>query len=143
MVKVRRYQAADKDALVQFWQTVFPDDPVHNAPARVIDEKLRVDDLIFVAEQPGGDVAGTPYLVGACMAGYDGHRGWLYAVAVLPDQQRRGIGKQLVLHSIDTLCDLGCVKINLQIRTDNTAVAGFYKSMGFSIEDRVSMGLLV
>lgn len=142
MTHIRRYQSADREALVQFWQTVFPDDPAHNAPDKVIDEKLRVDDMIFVAEHHTGS-AKLPQIIGACMAGYDGHRGWLYAVAVLPELQRRGIGKQLVLHSIAVLRELGCVKINLQIRADNSAVEGFYQSLGFSTEDRMSMGLLV
>lgn len=143
MANVRRYQSADRDALIHFWQTVFPDDPAHNAPDKVIDEKLRVDDLIFVVDQESSGANEVPSIVGACMAGYDGHRGWLYAVAVLPDHRRTGIGEQLVSQSIDALRELGCVKINLQIRVDNTEVAGFYKSLGFAVEDRMSMGLLV
>lgn len=122
---------------------MFPNDPAHNAPVKVIAEKLKVDDLIFIAEPEVGGADRSQLIAGACMAGYDGHRGWLYAVAVLPDQRRCGIGEQLVSHSIDALRKLGCVKVNLQIRSDNTEVAGFYKSLGFSIEDRMSMGLLV
>jgi len=141
MINVRRFQSADNDGLVSLWETVFPEDPPHNAPATVIAEKLRVDDLIFVAEQTESDNSGC--IVGACMAGYDGHRGWLYAVAVLPDNRGSGIGKQLVLHSVDALQQLGCKKINLQIRSDNIAVANFYKSIGFSVEDRMSMGILL
>jgi hypothetical protein len=65
-----------RSALMELWNTVFPDDPPHNEPSIVIEAKLAVDDLIFVAVQEGK-------IVGACMAGYDGHGGWLYAVAVL------------------------------------------------------------
>jgi len=103
---------------------------------KVIDEKLRVDDLIFVAES--GDT-----IVGACMAGYDGHRGWLYAVAVLPEHRRNSVGKRLVEAAIKALNELGCGKVNLQIRADNTEVAAFYQSLGFDVEDRMSMGMRI
>ena len=135
-MKIRKYTHQDRENLVALWQQVFPDDPPHNEPAIVIDAKLAVDDLIFVAEA-------DDQIIGACMAGYDGHRGWLYAVAVKSDYRRDGIGKELVSTAIETLQALGCIKLNLQIRADNTAVANFYKSLGFSVEDRMSMGVLL
>ena len=75
------------------------------------------------------------------MAGYDGHRGWLYAVAVDHAHRRNGIGRQLVRQALDALRQLGCIKANLQIRSDNAEVVTFYESLGFCIEDRISMGL--
>lgn len=141
MVSIKRYKAADRDALVQFWQSVFPDEPAHNAPEKMLSEKLQVDDLIFIAVDSALEIPAN--IVGACMAGYDGHRGWLYAVGVLPSHRRLGIGEQLVTQSIDALRGLGCGKVNLQIRADNTAVADFYKSLGFDVEQRLSMGLRI
>lgn len=132
-MNVRQFQKSDTDALVQLWERVFPDDPPHNAPAAVIESKLAVDDLIFVAERGGS-------LVGACMAGYDGHRGWLYSVAVLSENRRSGVGAALVNHATAALKSLGCIKVNLQIRATNSAVAEFYKSLGFEVEERISMG---
>ena len=130
---IRKYSESDKVALVDLWEAVFPDDPPHNHPETVIDSKLAVDDLIFVAEHEG-------VLHGACMAGYDGHRGWLYSVAVASDQRRCGVGTELVKHTMSHLKEMGCVKVNLQIRSGNSAVASFYQSFGFETEDRVSMG---
>jgi len=98
--------------------------------------KLAIDDLIIVAESEGE-------LIGACMAGYDGHRGWLYAVAVAPSHRRKGIGEKLVKFAMQALKQLGCIKVNLQIRSTNTEVAAFYKSLGFSVEDRLSMGRFI
>ena len=136
MTSIRSYQASDRDQLVALWQSVFPNDPPHNAPDKVIDEKCRVDNLLFVAET-------NQSIVGACMAGYDGHRGWLYAVAVLPEYRRNAVGKQLVEHAVMSLKKRGCGKVNLQIRADNTEVAAFYQSLGFDIEERMSMGRLL
>jgi ribosomal protein S18 acetylase RimI-like enzyme len=133
---IRKYRDADRKNLIALWKAVFPDDPPHNEPGKVIKEKLAMDDLIFVAESEGE-------IVGACMAGYDGHRGWLYAVAVLPAHRRKGTGSKLVTRAMESLGNLGCKKINLQIRSTNKDVAAFYASLGFSVEDRISMGKLL
>jgi ribosomal protein S18 acetylase RimI-like enzyme len=77
------------------------------------------------------------------MAGYDGHRGWLYSVAVDPDRQRQGIGRQLMDYAVDVLKTKGCVKINLQVRATNAGVVAFYEALGFVVEDRISMGKLL
>ncbi len=77
------------------------------------------------------------------MAGYDGHRGWLYAIAVHPEQQRNGIGAKLVLHAEAVLGKLGCRKINLQMRRENHQVSAFYRGLGYAAEDRISMGKLL
>jgi hypothetical protein len=82
-------------------------------------------------------------LVGACMAGYDGHRGWLYAVAVVREQRRNGAGEAIVKYAMKSLKEIGCVKVNLQIRSTNTEVAAFYKALGFAVEERLSMGAFI
>ena len=132
---IRPCTTLDRAGVIALWETVFPDDPPHNAPAKVFDAKLAVrDGMLFVATE-GGAVIGT------AMAGYDGHRGWLYAVAVLPGHRRRGIGAALVRHAVTALSAAGCAKVNLQVRSTNLAVRGFYESLGFEAEERLSMGM--
>ena len=133
---IRRYQHIDRRPLIDLWTQVFNDQQPHNSPARMIDAKLAVDDLIFLALL-------DKQVVGGCMAGYDGHRGWLYAVAILPEKRRNGIGAALVKETIAALNSLGCIKVNLQIRSHNRQVADFYQALGFNIEDRVSMAALI
>lgn len=140
MVTIRKYRHSDRQALTDLWLEVFPDDPPHNEPSRVIDAKLAVDDLIFVAEADT-EAEDARELLGACIAGYDGHRGWLYAVAVRQTQRRDGTGSALVEYAIQSLKSTGCKKVNLQIRSTNTEVAAFYKALGFATEDRLSMGV--
>lgn len=135
-MNVRKFQDKDRESLIALWRQVFPDDPPHNDPAQVLAAKLQVDDLIFVAEV-------DDQITGACMAGYDGHRGWLYAVAVSPGHRRTGTGTLLVTAALAELKTLGCIKVNLQIRSTNTAVAAFYKALGFAPEDRLSMGVFI
>ncbi len=136
VMSIRKYQEKDQSSLIDLWNTVFSDDPPHNEPSIVIKAKLAVDDLIFIAENDGK-------LVGACMAGYDGHRGWLYAVAVLKQHRRNGTGAELVKYAMQSLRGRGCIKVNLQIRTTNTKVAAFYKALGFATEERLSMGAFI
>lgn len=135
-MKIRQFCESDRSDLIKLWHAVFPDDPSHNEPSKVIEAKLAIDNLIFVAEHEG-------LIIGACMAGYDGHRGWLYAVAVCNEQRRSGVGSALVQHAIQALKVMGCIKVNLQIRATNTQVTTFYESLGFVIEERLSMGTFI
>ncbi len=135
MIKVADYSEEHFSGVDQLWRTVFPDDPPRNQAITAIPTKLALhDDLFWVAEDELGSV------VGSIMAGWDGHRGWLYAVAVDPNCQRQGVGRQLVNHALAELSKRGCNKVNLQIRAGNEPVAAFYRHLGFSVEERMSMG---
>lgn len=79
-------------------------------------------------------------LVGTVMIGYDGYRGWINYLGVLPSFQSRGVGASLMNHSEMMLKNIGYAKINLQVRSSNLHVIDFYKSLGYNIEDLLSMG---
>lgn len=126
--------AAHRAEVVALWKAVFGYDAPHNNPSIIIDKKIAErDGLFFVA------IAGTS-IVGTIMAGYDGHRGWIYSVAVSPSRRREGIGSHLIGTAEQALTDRGCVKINLQIMERNEGVVAFYTSLGYLVEKRVSMG---
>lgn len=128
------FREPDQDAVIALWQEVFPDEPPHNVPAEVIRRKLAVQRELFLVAREGAAVVGT------VMAGYDGHRGWLYTVAVSPRHRRRGIGTSLVRAAEEALQALGCPKVNLQVRATNHGVAAFYEQLGYAVEERISMG---
>lgn len=126
--------ALHRRAVIDLWQSVFGYDTSHNRPDLVIDKKLAHEDgLLFLAVKDDA-------VIGTVMAGYDGHRGWLYSVAVHPEHRQQGAGSALIKHAERELENRGCVKVNLQIIAGNEAVAGFYNSLGYHIEKRVSMG---
>ena len=74
------------------------------------------------------------------MAGYDGHRGWINYLGVLPDHRRCGYGQRLVAAAESYLTDIGCPKVNLQIRRSNQEVIDFYRRLGYNTDEVVSMG---
>ena len=131
--KIRSYQASDESAVIDLWQrcnlVVPKNDPQHD-----IEMKRKVQpDLFFV-----GTVSGR--IVATAMAGYDGHRGWIYYLAVDPDDRRQQIGRRMMAKAESELKKRGCPKINLQVRSSNQAVISFYERLGFSNDDVIGLG---
>lgn len=133
-LSVRSFRRSDGDALGALWRSVFPDDPSWNAPEVTIENKLRVQPELLLV----GELAGN--IVGAVMAGFDGVRGWIHHLAILPEHRRRGFATRLVRSAERGLQSLGCLKVNLQVRVSNQEVVAFYRSLGYEVEERVSMG---
>jgi ribosomal protein S18 acetylase RimI-like enzyme len=131
---IRPYQDSDQQAVIALWREVLPDGAPHNDPATAIRKKLAVERDLFLVAAVGDAVMGT------VMGGYDGHRGWVYSVAVRPEHRRRGIGTALLRRLEALLTERGCLKVNLQVRASNAGVIAFYEQLGYSVEERVSMG---
>ena len=133
-VAVRSFREADRAQLVALWTGVFPDDPPRSAPDRMIHGALAVrPESLLVAELDGA-------VVGAVIAGFDGVRGWIYHLAVAPAHRRRGIATRLMRGAEAALRALGCPKINLQVRATNQSVVAFYRTLGYELEERFSLG---
>src|SRR5437899_3166315 len=134
-IRITNYNdRSHQNQVVALWKTVFAYQTAHNRPGLVIDKKLAVNDDLFFVGLVDNKVVGT------VMAGYDGHRGWIYSVAISPSHRREGMGSQLDSHAERALIAQGAVKINLQIMQGNESVTAFYAALGFSVEKRISMG---
>ncbi|UCD48946.1 MAG: GNAT family acetyltransferase [Phycisphaerales bacterium] len=130
---IRSFRSEDEVSVVALWSAcglVVP----QNDPRRDIQRKLKVNPEWFFV----GEIAGE--IVATCMAGYEGHRGWINYLAVAPSHRRRGLATRLVREAERQLRRAGCPKINLQVRTSNTDVIAFYEALGFRVDDVVSMG---
>lgn len=134
MVEVQAYRNEHFDGVKRLWEETFPDDPPWNRADVAIPAKLAVQPDLFLVAVDGDEIAG------AALAGYDGHRGWLYSVAVADSHRRRGVATRLVREAEQRLQALGCQKINLQVRTSSVDALGFYRAVGFAVEQRLSMG---
>lgn len=137
MADIQIYRSQNFNGVKALWEECFPNDPPWNKAEVVIPAKIASQPDLFLVAADGDHV------IGAALAGYDGHRGWLYSVAVTQDHQRLGIGSQLVKALEARLRALSCRKINLQIIAQDVALARFYHSLGFDAEDRISMGKLL
>ncbi len=152
-MKIRAFQTADTASVVALWESCNLTRP-WNDPKLDIARKCSVDDGLFLVgeldlqihNKPGvepGTILDTEIangIVATIMGSYDGHRGWIYYLAVHPDQQRKGLGEQMMKDMEARLLALGCPKINLQIRRENSSVMTFYESLGFTEDASVSLG---
>ena len=126
---IRTYQDGDEVAVIELWQQCGLIVPWNNPHRDIARKRADSPQLFFV-----GVIADA--LVATCMAGYDGHRGWIYYLAVAEALQRQGIAAQLVRHAETELRRLGCPKLDLMVRDTNAAVISFYRSIGYG-EDPV------
>lgn len=131
--EIVRYSSEYQDDVVDLWRkcnlVVPQNDPVEDIQRKLVFQP----DLFFVALLDGK-------VIGSIMVGYEGHRGWMNYLAVLPEHQRRGYGRKLVEKAVDELKRLGCLKVNLQVRRSNVSVVEFYKHLGFKDDDVVGLG---
>jgi ribosomal protein S18 acetylase RimI-like enzyme len=130
---VRPFQQADTDAVVKLWQQCGLTRP-WNDPYQDIALKMDFQPELFFVGTLDDRVIAT------VMAGYEGHRGWIQYLGVSPGHQRQGVGSQIMMAAEKALRELGCVKINLQVRESNQAVIAFYEQLGFSSDHVVSLG---
>jgi len=130
---IRAYRPQDEAAVVQLWlqcNLVIP----QNNPRRDIQRKLQVNPEWFLVGIMGGHIVAT------CMAGYEGHRGWINYLAVSPHHRRQGIGRKFMEEAERLLSSAGCPKINLQVRETNREVIKFYERIGYTRDLVVAMG---
>ena len=130
---IRPFKEGDEEALVSLWNMCKLTVPWNN-PYKDIARKLKVQAELFLVGYL------EDKLIASVMAGYDGHRGWINYFAVHPDFQAKGYGKLLMNNVENGLRELGCPKINLQIREGNDKVFSYYQKLGFVEEKRINMG---
>ncbi len=143
---IRCFHPDDTEAVVGLWNRCDLIRP-WNDPYKDINRKLEHSpDLFYVMSgllpenAVCGEFAATPVIVGAAMAAYEGHRGWVNYLAVEPALQGAGLGQKLMAHIEAELLKRGCPKINLQVRETNAAVIGFYRALGYQVDATVSLG---
>jgi ribosomal protein S18 acetylase RimI-like enzyme len=132
-MKIRAFADADENGVVELWRRCGLVRP-WNDPHKDVARKRRVQrELFLVAELDGA-------IVGSVMGGYDGHRGWVNYLAVDSAHRRSGLGRTLMAEVETRLRELGCPKLNLQVRDDNAAALAFYARLGFAKDPAVSLG---
>ena len=121
------YQDGDEAAIIRLWQECGLVVPWNN-PLTDIARKVADSPQLFFTGRIDGK------LVASCMAGYEGHRGWIYFLAVAKSEQRKGFAALLVAHVEAQLIELGCPKLELMVRDKNREVIEFYQAIGFNLD---------
>ena len=129
-IEIGEMQAAESEAAVALWRECGLIRP-WNDPRADIRRALEGPSSTVLAARAGTRLAAT------AMVGWDGHRGWIYYLAVARDLQRRGIGARMVKAAEDWLAERDAPKLNLLVRAENAAVLGFYESLGYRRSDTV------
>ena len=130
---IRPYLPGDENAVIELWRRCNLLRSWNN-PKWDIERKLKVNpELLLVGLVDGKMVA-------MVMGGYEGHRGWVNYLAVDPAYQRRGLGRRIMEAVEERILAMDCPKINLQIRTGNLVAVKFYESIGYKMDEVVSMG---
>ena len=133
MFQIRSYKPSDENAVLALWT---------RCGLISLDSTARADIHRKLSVQPELFLVGTleSAVIASAMAGYDGHRAYLYYLAVSPEHQRKGCGRAIMKHLEGLLRERGCPKLNLFVSTDNVSGLAFYERLGFAHNGMVSMG---
>ena len=124
---------ADAEAVVALWRACGLTRP-WNDPARDFKSAIEGPASAILLLRDGDAIAA------GVMAGFDGHRGWVYYLAVAPDRRRQGLGRAMMEAAEAWLRERGAPKIQLMVREDNAAALGFYESLGLERQKVVTLG---
>jgi len=130
---LREATVADAPAIVALWRSCGLTRPWNDPLADFNQALAGASSTIFVADEEAG-------IAGSVMVGFDGHRGWVYYLAVDPAFRERGLGRRLMGVAELWLRGLGAPKIQLMVRDDNHAALGFYEALGLERQKVVTLG---
>lgn len=141
-LKIRAFdpmRKGDEDEVIALWDCSDIGRPWLDLRAE-IHEKLTRDPELFLVAMAPSDCGQTERVVGCVMGAYDGRRGWIYHLAVLPEFRGQGLGQTLLGAVEERMLDLGVSKVNLQIREENVGVVRFYEKAGYGDDHVRGMG---
>lgn len=130
---LREAISPDAPAVIALWQACGLTRPWNDPEADFAQAVAGPTSAVLVVEQ-------ERVLAGSVMVGFDGHRGWVYYVAVAPDHRRNGLGRTLMDSAEAWLRARGAPKIQLMVRDDNHAALGFYEALGLERQKVVTLG---
>ena len=132
-MRIRHFEKKDRETVIRLWRVCDLVRP-WNDPNKDIDRKLEFQPELFFVGIVGEEI------IASAMAGYDGHRGSVFYLAVAPNCQGKGYGQQIMAYIETKLTQLGCPKLNIVVRSSNEKDLGFYKALSYSKDEVASIG---
>jgi ribosomal protein S18 acetylase RimI-like enzyme len=134
---IRPFGEGDTDAVIRLWQDCGLTRP-WNDPRKDIARKLTTQPELFLVATDEDGNAGE--VIATAMVGFDGHRGWISYLAVALDRRGEGHARVLTAEAERLLIELGCPKLMLMVRAENTAVIDMYEHLGYALEPTRLLG---
>jgi ribosomal protein S18 acetylase RimI-like enzyme len=133
MTDIRPIRGGEDEAVIALWTACGLTRPWNDPVADLNLAKDGATSTVLVAADDAG-------ISGTIMVGFDGHRGWVYYLAVDPERRGSGLGRSLMGAAQDWLTNKGAPKLQLMVRADNEAALGFYQRLGLERQDVVVLG---
>ncbi|GGM48248.1 GNAT family acetyltransferase [Microbacterium saperdae] len=128
---IRAFVDSDTEPVVSLWHEAGLTRPWNDPYLDIARKRAVQPELFLVAVLPPGEASDEATVIGTVMAGYDGHRGWLYYLATAESARGRGVARGLVQEAERLLEEMGCPKVQLMVREGNEVVLGFYDALGY------------
>jgi ribosomal protein S18 acetylase RimI-like enzyme len=129
-LSVAPIEDSDVAAVVALWQRCDLTRPWNDPAADIALARRGPNSTILIGRN-------DETIVATAMVGHEGHRGWVYYVAVDPDHRGKEYGRAIMHAAEDWLREAGIAKLQLLVRPDNTKVQAFYESIGYDEQERV------
>ncbi len=121
---------SDVEAVIALWQRCGLTRPWNDPASDIALARRNANSTVLVGRADGAIVA-------TAMVGHDGHRGWVYYVAVDPDRQKQGLGRAIMSAAEQWLREAGLPKLQLLVRRENAKAGAFYRSIGYDEADTI------
>ena len=121
---ITEIEDADVSAVVSLWERCALTRPWNDPVADIALARKNANATILLGRE-------NDHIVASAMVGHDGHRGWVYYVAVDPDWRGQGLGRAIMAAAEDWLRQAGIAKLQLLVRRDNAKASAFYETIGY------------
>jgi ribosomal protein S18 acetylase RimI-like enzyme len=121
---------ADIDAVIALWRRCGLTRPWNDPQADIALARQGANAVVLLGRD--GDA-----IVASVLVGHDGHRGWVYYVAVDPEHRKKSFGRAIMAAAEDWLRARGILKLQLMVRPDNTQVQAFYETLDYDEQERI------
>ena len=123
-------EEADIEAVIALWRRCGLTRPWNDPEADIAMARQGSNAAVLLGRD--GDA-----IVASVLVGHDGHRGWVYYVAVDPEHRKKGAGRAIMTAAEDWLRARSILKLQLMVRPDNTQVQAFYETLDYDEQERI------
>jgi ribosomal protein S18 acetylase RimI-like enzyme len=135
-IRLKLLRIEDYEDMIESWNRAGLTIKVKGRESREsIERELKFGGASFIGAFDGSNGAKP---VGLVIANYDGRRGWINRVAVLPEYRRRGVASALIKEAEEFLKKKGAKIIAALIVKSNTPSRKLFEKNGYSTNEEIA-----